>query len=147
MAAGSGRLGPWAGMAGFGTGAVFDGILLHRILQWHHVSGHPVRSAEGIRWDGIFDAASLVILLVGLAGLWHRRARLPSISGRCILGLGLIGFGLWHLVEGVTIHLVVQLHRVRPMAEVPLVWDLLWLVIFGVLPLSVGLVLRAAPER
>lgn len=145
--AGTERLDLWAGLAGFGLGAVFDGILLHRILQWHHVSGHPLRSAEGIRWDGIFDAASVVLLLAGLTGLWHRRARLAVVSGRCVAGLALIGFGTWHLVEGVALHLVVQLHRIRPMAETPLVWDLLWLVAFGVLPLTIGLVLRAAPER
>lgn len=147
MTAGTDRLGLWAGLAGFGLGAIFDGIVLHRLLQWHHVSGHSVRSVDGIRWDGVLDAASVLLLLTGLTGLWHRRQRLVMVSGRCITGLLLIGFGLWHLFDGVVLHLIVQLHRIRPMAEMPLVWDLLWLVIFGILPLSIGLVLRAAPDR
>jgi len=147
MAEGRDRLGHWAGMAGFGLGALFDGILLHRILQWHHVSGHPPRAPAGLRWDGLFDAASLALLLVGLAGLWARRDALAAMSGRCITGLVLIGFGAWHLIEGALAHLVLRLHRIRPMAEIPLVWDLVWLVAFGVMPLMVGLALRAAPER
>lgn len=32
---------------GFGFGGFFDGILLHQILQWHHL----LSGLEGARWD------------------------------------------------------------------------------------------------
>lgn len=141
------KLGLWTGLVGLGSGAIFDGILLHRLLQWHHVSPHTALSPEAVLWDGLFDALSVGIVAVGLAGLWRIRDRLPATSGRCILGLFLMGFGLWHLAEGIAIHLITGLHRVRPDADIPLVWDLLWLVMFGIIPLAIGSVLRGAPER
>lgn len=141
------RLTFWAGLVGFGIAALFDGILLHRILQWHHVSGHVLHAPRGILWDGILDAHALATLLVGLWGLWVRRGRLMLISGRCIAGLVLIGFGLWHIAEGMLVHVALGLHHIRPQAEFPLLWDLLWLVAFGLLPLVAGLALRDAPER
>ena len=27
----------WSGLLGFALGGFFDGILLHQILQWHHL--------------------------------------------------------------------------------------------------------------
>jgi uncharacterized membrane protein len=50
---------------GLGLGGFFDGIVLHQILQWHHIltsAGHPSDSVENLKlntlWDGIFHAST-----------------------------------------------------------------------------------------
>ncbi|HCW19238.1 MAG TPA: hypothetical protein DHL02_15075 [Achromobacter sp.] len=53
---------PWAGyLLGFGMGGFFDGILLHQILQWHHLlSGLSAATLADLRVqvvaDGVFHA-------------------------------------------------------------------------------------------
>jgi uncharacterized membrane protein len=136
-----------AALVGFGGAALFDGILLHRLLQWHHVAGNRPEPPAAAFWDGVLDAAAFLLVLLGLRILWHHRAVVARISGRCITGLALIGFGLWHLGEGIAVHLVAGLHRIRPAADSPFLWDALWLVAFGILPLLAGLVLKDAPDR
>jgi len=49
---------------GLGLGGFFDGIVLHQVLQWHHVlsSWYPVNTIENLelntRWDGVFHSAT-----------------------------------------------------------------------------------------
>jgi hypothetical protein len=38
-------------------------------------------------------------------------------------------------------HWFLGLHRIRMGAENPLIWDLLWFAIFGLIPLALGLLL------
>ena len=45
---------------GLGLGGFFDGIVLHQILQWHHMltdAGYPATSVENLKintfWDGL----------------------------------------------------------------------------------------------
>ena len=58
----------------------FVGILLHQILQWHHllslVPGIGDLRAQ-VMWDGVFHALMYVIAAAGLVALWraHRRDR------------------------------------------------------------------------
>jgi len=52
-----------------------DGILLHQILQWHHMlssvrPAHRLRLRANMVWDGLFDASTWV-LAVGLVLLWQ----------------------------------------------------------------------------
>ena len=49
---------------GLGLGGFFDGIVLHQILQWHHLltsAGYPPDSVENLKvntfWDGTFTPA------------------------------------------------------------------------------------------
>jgi hypothetical protein len=53
-------------------------------------------------------------------------------------GALLIGFGFWHIVDGVLAHWILQIHRIRLDTQYPLAWDIGWMVIFGVVPLVVG---------
>lgn len=65
---------------GLGLGGFFDGIVLHQVLQWHHMlsSWYPITSIENLElntlWDGIFHSATYVFVVIGLFVLW-RRAR------------------------------------------------------------------------
>lgn len=138
---------PWAGfLLGFGMGGFFDGILLHQILQWHHLlSGLNAASLADLRVqvvaDGVFHALMYAVAGAGLWSLYHSRgAGLPP--RKRLLAEFLIGFGAWHVIDAVLSHWVVGLHRLRMDVADPLPWELAWLVLFGIVPLLAGWVLR-----
>lgn len=68
-------------MLGLGLGGFVDGILLHQILQWHHMlsSVRPIVTVSDVElnmvWDGLFDAATWLSTVIGLALLWRAGAR------------------------------------------------------------------------
>ncbi|WP_245273949.1 DUF2243 domain-containing protein [Mesorhizobium sp. LNHC209A00] len=66
-----------------------------------------------------------------------------------ILRLALTGFGVWHLADAIVFHWLLGLHRVKMNSDMPLAWDLVWLVMFGIVPLLLVLVLpnRGGPAR
>lgn len=126
---------------GFGLGGFFDGILLHQILQWHHLLS-LVPGAGDLRWqvlwDGVFHALMYAVAAAGLWGLWRTRRRGGEPQGRPLLGALMVGFGLWHVVDSVLSHWVLGIHRIRVDSPDPLAWDLVWFVLFGVVPLVFG---------
>lgn len=141
-----GRLGWPALFLGFALGGFFDGILLHQILQWHHLlSG--VDGLEDLRTqvlaDGFFHAVMYLIAAIALVLLWRRRAALSqSRDGAVLWGAAAIGFGTWHLLDGILSHWIIGLHRIKMDSPTPLVWDLIWFVVFGIGPVLLGLRLR-----
>lgn len=131
-----------AGVLGVALGGFFDGILLHQILQWHHLLS-LVPGIDDLRgqvlWDGYFHAAMYVLALIGLGAIWRGRVRIGQDTRARLWGPILIGFGLWHLMDAVLSHWVLGIHRVKMDAAVPLAWDLGWLLVFGLLPMLAGL--------
>lgn len=124
---------------GLALGGFFDGVLLHQILQWHHLlSLVPgiTDLRQQILWDGYFHGAMYVLAILGMAGLWRARRRAPS--GIVLTGWLLMGFGLWHGIDAVLSHWVLGIHRIKVDSDVPLLWDLGWLAIFGLFPLGMG---------
>ncbi len=139
----------WSGyLLGFGLGGFFDGILLHQILQWHHLlaglQGEAFRDIRvQILADGLFYALMYVIAAVGLWLLWRARREFGAPGAdRMLFADLLIGFGVWHIVDGVVSHWVTGIHRIRMDSANPLVWDLIWFVVFGVIPLVIGGMMR-----
>jgi uncharacterized membrane protein len=136
---------------GFALGGFFDGILLHQILQWHHLlSLVPGLSDMRLQvvWDGYFHALMYVIAALGLWGLWRAHRTAGEAWGRHLLGALLIGFGVWHIVDSVASHWVLGIHRIKLDSPNPLMWDLIWFTAFGVLPLVLGwALLRGMPHR
>jgi len=135
------RPGLWLGL---GFGGFFDGILLHQVLQWHHL----LSSVEG-RWaadlrhqmlaDGLFHAAMYAVAAAGLVMLLRERGALGGPrAARHFTAAFLTGFGAWHAIDAVLSHWLFQLHHVRMDTAFPFVWDLGWLAVFGVLPLVLG---------
>jgi uncharacterized membrane protein len=130
---------------GFALGGFFDGIVLHQVLQWHHLlSGvAPGGTVPDLRFqivaDGLFHVAHYLFAALGLWLLWHGRtaAGAPGADRR-LAALALLGFGAWHAVDAVLSHWLLGLHRIRMDTALPLLWDLLWLVPFGLLPLAAG---------
>jgi uncharacterized membrane protein len=133
-----------AALIGFGFGGFFDGILLHQILQWHHLlsaldQGRPGDLAFQVMADGLFHAVMYVIAAVGLAYLLRRRSALAAPdAARAFSAVFLIGFGLWHVVDALLSHWLLGIHRIRMDVANPLLWDVGWLVVFGLLPLLAG---------
>jgi uncharacterized membrane protein len=141
-----GRRFRWSGyLLGFALGGFFDGILLHQILQWHHLLSaiNPDDVRFQVASDGYFHALMYVIAGVGLWMLVTSR----HVSPQLLLAGALIGFGAWHVVDALLSHWLLGIHRIRMDRGNPLFWDLLWLGLFGIVPLILGWVLRPGSGR
>jgi uncharacterized membrane protein len=128
-------------IVGLALGGFFDGILLHQVLQWHHFLSN-VRSPAvqdmrvQILADGLFHVLMYFVAAIGLFKLWRAREQCAQPgAGTLLWGSALLGFCIWHFIDVVLAHWIVGIHRVRVDSPDPLLWDLLWLGIFGVLPL------------
>ena len=119
---------------GLGLGGFFDGIVLHQILQWHHMltsAGYPATSVGNLEintlWDGIFHASTYVFVVLGLILLWRTAHRVHLWwSGRLLIGTLLMGFGIFNLVEGIVDHQILGLHHVNETVPASqwLYWDI-----------------------
>ena len=125
-------------LLGLGLGGFFDGIILHQVLQWHHMltsAGYPQDSVPNLQvntlWDGLFHSTTYIFVAIGLALLW-RVARRTHVrwSGKMLAGTLLMGFGIFNLVEGIIDHQILGIHHVNE--TVPpdqwIYWDLGFLV-------------------
>ena len=142
-------------LLGASLGGFADGIVLHQILQWHHMlsstKDHPVSSLEGLEAntvaDGLFHLATWVGLVVAttlLIRAWRRGDLAPPWTRHA--GLLLVGWGAFNLVEGTVNHLLLGVHHVREGSH-EAVWDLGFLG-FALVQLAAGYLLsRRAPER
>src|SRR5687768_12822894 len=95
-------------LLGLGLGGFFDGIVLHQILQWHHMlsstGNHPANTVAGLEtntlWDGFFHAATYVATVAGLFVVWNAvHDDAVAWSTRAFIGTLLIGWGLFNVVE------------------------------------------------
>ena len=136
----SGGVAVAAFLLGFALSGFFDGVLLHQILQWHHLlSGLGGDLRFQVVADGWFHAGMYAVAALGLWRLWRARGDLRGSGGAGVARWGLIGFGSWHVVDAIGSHWLLGLHRIRMDAARPLAWDLAWLVLFGLIPLAAGL--------
>ena len=96
---------------GFGLGAFADGIVLHQVLQWHHLtSSYTDDQSAGVLADGLFHAGAWLVVVGALVWAWRRPAR---ASGRELVGAVLVGWGVFHVVDQVLFHLLLQAHHIR----------------------------------
>jgi hypothetical protein len=85
-----------------------------------------------------------VVCGLGLWLLWGARSEHAAAGqDRRLFGAGLIGFGGWHILDSVLSHWILGIHRVRMDTDNPLFWDLLWLVLFGIVPCIIGWMIRS----
>lgn len=129
---------------GFALSGFFDGILLHQVLQWHHLlSGVGGDLRFQVLADGYFHVLMYLVAALALWGLWLARASFDRAgASRYVLAMLLIGFGVWHFVDAVASHWLLGIHRIRMDSDTPLLWDIGWLIAFGAVPLALGLMLR-----
>jgi uncharacterized membrane protein len=131
-------------LLGVGLGAFVDGIVFHQLLQWHNMlsSRIPPTSMEAMRenmfWDGAFHLFAWLMVVAGVATLWQvAQQEKPLPPTLVFVGLLIIGWGFFNLVEGTINHLLLGIHHVRELPNA-LAWDLGFLVILGLLPVLVG---------
>jgi uncharacterized membrane protein len=140
---------------GVGLGGFLDGIVLHQILQWHHLltdeGDFPMDTVQGLKdntvADGFFHVATWAVLAVGMVvtiNAWQRRKLAPP--WRSHFGMLLVGWGVFNMVEGVIDHQILGIHHVRDDLGGPMSWDIGFLV-FGALLVLVGLALSPSGER
>jgi uncharacterized membrane protein len=144
-------------LLGLGLGGFFDGIVLHQLLQWHHLvtsAGYPPDTVENLKintfWDGVFHAGTYLFTVLGLLVLWRRsRGAHVRWSGRLLPGSILIGFGLFNLVEGLLSHQILGLHHVNETVarEQWIYWDLVFLAWGAAMLLGGWLLVRSGRSR
>ena len=140
---------------GLGLGGFVDGIVLHQILQWHHmvsdVSRYPVNTIAGLEVntlaDGFFHLATWVLVLAAsIAAIMAWRQGRLAPNWRFHFGLVLTGWGIFNVVEGLIDHQILGIHHVRDDLGGPLAWDFGFL-LFGVLLIIGGWSLHKAGLR
>jgi uncharacterized membrane protein len=138
---------------GLGLGGFVDGIVLHQILQWHHMvsAETPPTTLAGLEAntlaDGFFHLATWVCVVaasITSIAAWRQGRLAPSYSFH--FGLVLAGWGIFNLVEGLIDHQLLGVHHVRDDLGAPLSWDLGFLA-SGVLLVAAGLLLHRRGVR
>lgn len=138
-------------LLGLGLGGFVDGIVLHQILQWHHLISQETPPTDlgnlqaNVTADGLFHATTWLLVVAGLAALWTTVRSGRPWTWRHLVGWMLAGWGIFNLVEGVVDHHLLQIHRVRPNTADPLAWDIGFLVLGALLLVGGWLLARAAP--
>ena len=142
-------------LLGIGLGGFVDGIVLHQILQWHHMltseGSYPAKTVAGLEtntlWDGLFHASSWIFAVAGLlmvtaATRAGYRAGVPHL-----LGLLLAGWGAFNLVEGTVDHHLLGIHHVREGVAAEAAYDFGFLLLGAALLLGGLLIARRAERR
>jgi uncharacterized membrane protein len=142
-------------LLGIGLGGFVDGIVLHQILQWHHMltatARYPSSTIAGLQAntfaDGLFHATTWVLVFIGMwlmITAWQQGRLAPP--WRAHVGLLLMGWGAFNVVEGLVDHHLLRIHHVRDDVASPLPWDIGFLA-FGASLVVVGLGLVRSGRR
>lgn len=130
-------------LLGLGIGGFFDGIVIHQLLQWHHMLSavYPHDTPGNLRAntlaDGLFHLVAYLFTLLGVSLLWSGlRGGHRAWPTSAFVGTLLFGFGLFNVVEGLIDHQILGIHHVRP-GPYQLAYDLGFL-IWGAVMLLVG---------
>lgn len=141
-------------LLGLGLGAFVDGIVLHQVLQWHHMltARRPATTVAGLELntlaDGLFHVGAFTLTVLGIAALWSWRRSAPPAAppaSRELAGWVLVGWGLFNLVEGLVDHHLLGVHHVREGPDA-LAWDLAFLALSAAL-VTGGWALQRGPAR
>ncbi len=142
-----GRRSPLPGtpiLLGLGLGGFVDGIVLHQILQWHHMLSSTdegsLGTLAGLRAntlaDGVFHASTWLLTAIGVWLLW-RDATLHRVpSGRKFLGGLILGWGLFNIVDEIVFHALLDLHHIREGPD-EMLYDMVFLAI-GISQVAIG---------
>jgi len=142
-------------LLGVGLGGFVDGIVLHQVLQWHHMltatGDHPADTVAGLEAntlaDGLFHAATWVFVVAGIVVMrraWAAGGPAPTMGAQ--VGGMLAGWGAFNLVEGLVDHHLLRVHDVREDVADPLWWNLGFLA-FGAALAVTGILLVRRGRR
>lgn len=144
-------------LLGLGLGGFVDGIVLHQVLQWHHMATDHGEHAtfpestvasleDNTLWDGMFHSATWIVSIIGLYMLWRVLRDGHRTTWLSLTGLLLAGWGIFNVVEGLVNHQLLGIHHVRDDIGSPLSWDIGFLIL-GATLIVVGLAMRRADLR
>jgi uncharacterized membrane protein len=130
--------------------------VLHQVLQWHHLltdtGDHPADTVAGLEAntlaDGLFHLATWALVVTGMIltlRAWQRGALAPPWAFH--IGLMLMGWGAFNLVEGLVDHQLLGIHHVRDDLGAPIGWDLAFLGLGLLLTAAGAALIRAAREH
>ncbi len=134
---------------GMGQAGFFDGIVIHQLLQWHHMFSSVKTDATvaGLELntlgDGLFHLFDWLLTLIGLFLFWRAAKQSHSLSAPTFIGSLLIGFGAFNLIEGVIDHQLLGIHHVRT-GSYTLVYDIGFLAISALIASAGWIVLQSA---
>jgi len=107
-----------AGVFGFGFSGLIDVVVLHHVLQLHHLlSGlYPMDTLSGLRRnlraDGLFSLTMIAIAGVGAGLLWQSERRTDApLAVRPVAGAAVIGLGIFDLFDVLVDHVLLGLHQ------------------------------------
>jgi uncharacterized membrane protein len=131
-------------MLGLGLGGFLDGIVLHQLLQWHHMISSTQKGNVGTVGgleantvaDGLFHTATWLLTAAGLWWLWVSVSRRRVALDRAFFGWLLFGWGLFNVLDEALFHAAFDLHHIRE-GENEFAYDMGFLT-FGVTLLLVG---------
>jgi uncharacterized membrane protein len=137
---------------GIACSMFFDGIVLHQLLQWHHL-GSNLRAPDTVRnlqWNtllnGLFHGAAWI---VAIWGVWllscAARSDANSSAGRVpralTIGAFVAGWGSFNIVENIINHFILQAHHVREGTPYTMLYDIGFLAALGFVPALLGVYL------
>ncbi|MEA3212380.1 MAG: hypothetical protein QOE70_5437 [Chthoniobacter sp.] len=106
---------------GVGLGGFADGIILHQLLQWHHMicttatcEVHTLADFKRQTFqDGLFHLAMWLTVIAGVIMLFRAMAHsLTDARGITLLGSMFVGCGCFNLIEGTINHHILGIHHV-----------------------------------
>ncbi len=97
-------------LLGIGIAGFIDETLFHQLLQWHTFYWATDQHGR-ILSDGLFHAASTIVLLWGTYRLWNREP--DSYRTHMVIGGILLGGGGFNAYDGIVQHLILHLHLVN----------------------------------
>ena len=139
---------------GLGLGGFVDGIVLHQILQWHHMISSTehgdMNTVSGLEAntlaDGLFHAGTWLLTAIGLWWLWSNVSRSRVALDRQLFGWLIFGWGLFNVLDEAVFHALLDLHHIRE-GDNELAYDMAFLAI-GIAQVVAGwLLARSGAER
>lgn len=131
-------------LLGVGFGGFIDGIVLHQILQWHHMVTSqaccPADTVSGLEkntlGDGIFHAVTWVVTLIGATAAvraWRNGDFAPPWLAHW--GGLIVGWGIFNVVD--TGNHALGIHHVRDDLGGPVAWDI-GFAVFAIVLVAIG---------
>ena len=140
-------------LLGLGLGGLVDGIVLHQLLQWHHMISHKespdtlLGLERNTLWDGMFHVAAWLAVVIGIAVLWSRlRTGSRVWASWPLWGWIVFGWGLFNLLDGIVNHQLLGIHHVRDDLGAPVSWDIAFLG-FSLVLIAAGWLLGHRADR
>lgn len=134
------------GVIGFALGGLIDVIVIHHVLQWHHLISNVVdpNSLSGLRTnilaDGLLSTTMLLVLLSGISLLFRVGNRADAAwSASTLSGSLLVGWAIFNILDSVVNHHLLGLHHVNPGPN-QLLWEVVFTV-FSLLLIVIGVLL------